>query len=386
MTHIDRKTPNDRTNGPAARLPAAVCAILFASASLPLPSAAATTFAGPAGGTLTFYGQIGTDITRHDDGAQSYTHTADNPAATSILGLTYDRALGPGKLQLRFETGLGIALTKAYSQRPPDPATLSWTRKQLRFVEISYQAGFGKIAFGQGSMATDGAGNIDDSGTKPAGYAGWDDVAGGYLLRHSDGTLSPIRLGAVFHNTDGPRRFRLRYDTPMLDGFTLALAYGKEVLDTTDHNRYYDAAVRWKGDLAGMTVDAALGYAWTDPRGGGARLGQSVASVSIVHPDGLNLTLGAGKVQHGLAWDYAKLGYGHRWFAVGKTAVAAEYFHARDYGADNGHGRGWGLLATQSVEKYNLTLYAGIRRQSYSDSAAAYLPARTYSLGVLWAF
>ncbi len=347
--------------------------------------AAAVTFTAPDGATLTFYGQLGAAVQSYNDGTHNYNSAGDNANSTSRIGLTYGRQLGSGRLEFHLETALGAVLTKSYNQTNGNPGTFKWDKKQLRKLEVTYANSFGTISAGQGSMATDGAGNVDDSGTAIAGYAGWDDLSGGYFLRKSDGTLSTIRLGSAFRNTDGPRRFRLRYDTPSYQGFSLAVAYGKEVLDASNHNRYYDTALRWKGIIAGMTVDGALGYAWTKPRSG-ATVGNSVVSVSITHPSGANLTLAGGNVQHGGQWDYAKLGYGHKWFALGKTAVAAEYFHSNGFGSSSGHARGWGLMATQVLEKYNVTLYAGYRHQQYSDASASYLPAKTYTVGAFWTF
>ncbi|TMV63862.1 porin, partial [Thioclava sp. BHET1] len=298
------------------------------------------TFSGPDATTVTFYGQINAGVVDYDDGQDTHIRAGNNANSSSRLGFTIDKKTDAGKLQFRFETGLGFVSTSGYSQTS-DPDSFNWNKKQLRKVELSYEGNFGKISAGQGSMATDGVAEVDQSDTAVIGYSSIGDLSGGYLLRRDNGALTSTKLSSVFKDTDGSRYLRLRYDTPEFDGFSVAAAYGKDVLDATDHNRYYDLAVNWHGDVGQFKVKSALGYSWTDPRDGSSQ-GTLLGSVSVLHSSGLNLTLSGGSVNDGGEYGYAKLGYIAHWLPVGETAIAAEYYHSTGFGGVQ-TGRMWGV-------------------------------------------
>ena len=46
-----------------------------------------------------------------------------------------------------------------------------------------------------------------------------------------------MTIGDAFTNYDGPRRVRVRYDTPAYANFTFATAYGRDLLSATRRTR-----------------------------------------------------------------------------------------------------------------------------------------------------
>ena len=116
-------------------------------------------------------------------------------------------------------------------------------------------------------MATDGVQEIDLSGTDVIAYSSVADSAAAQLLRLSDGTLTDIEIQDAFSNYDGPRRVRVRYDTPEFYGFTAATAYGRDLLsddaDTRDEN-IFDASVVYGNEVSDVEFEAGIGYYWQE--------------------------------------------------------------------------------------------------------------------------
>lgn len=231
-------------------------------------TAEAQTYENESGGTVRFYGQFSPTYLGFDDGAETTDALADNANSNTRLGFVMTQAFGVAGLTLTFETALGLVQTSEIST-DDIPAWMDWQRTDLRKFEAAWASNFGTFTFGQGSMATDGAATLDASGTTMAGTVTFDDTAGSFALRGEDGVLSDITVGSAFKDFDGSRRFRLRYDTPSWSGFTLAAAYGRNILAEDDETDYQDVALRWSGNVGAFDLAAATGYAWAEPETGG---------------------------------------------------------------------------------------------------------------------
>lgn len=361
----------------------AVTSLVAVAAALP---ASAQTFSDEAGNALEFYGQLSGAFLSFDDGVSTDQHLGNNGNSTSRLGFTLDHDAGVGQLRFRFETALGLATTSDFSQNDT-PEALDWDRTELRKVELSLDTRYGKVSAGQGSMASDGAGEVDDSGTSMAAYAAIDDLVGGYRLRDSDGNLTEQTMGDVFFDTDGARRLRVRYDTPTVGGVTVAFAYGKEVLAEDDDDTYYDTALNWQYDFGTFEIKTAVGVAWTDFEDDKGRQGQNVASVSITHQSGLSVNVGTGHIySDGGDWSYAKLGYTGDWIEAGQTRVAVEYYHSSGFGTESMSARIVGLMAVQKLDALDTDLFAGVRRYEANDDTRSYKTADSVMVGARWSF
>jgi hypothetical protein len=357
-----------------------------AVAALALPAAAADlTFTNASGTTATFYGQVNLTFQSVDDGEETYQNFVDNANSASRLGFWIDGTLWGNTARFNFETALGIESTSETNQ-DDDADWIDWQRTDIRKLEVVYSGDFGAIWAGQGSMATDGVAEIDNSGTSVVGYSSLSDTAGGFFFR--DGAaLSGTTIGNVFKNFDGSRRFRLRYDTPDVSGFVVSAAAGNDVLSETDEADYYDTALRYGYKDDTFNLSAAVGYSWKDDQGDMTE--QAMASASATHvPTGLNLTLATGQqMSDESQYLYAKVGWSGDVVQFGKTAVSADYYGGSDFSVSSSESSSWGVQAVQQFAEQGLEAYLGYREYAYDDVAGAdFQDIGTVLFGARWKF
>ena len=353
-------------------------------AALPA-SAQDLTFTHPSGATATFYGQINLTFQGVDDGEETYNEFVDNSNSVSRVGLWIDVPMGENEFRFNFETALGILNTSETNQ-VDNPNWIDWQRTDIRKLEATYAGAFGAIWLGQGSMATDGAAEVDNSGTTLAGYVNLPDTAGAFQFRDGE-LLSGITIGDTFKDFDGPRRFRIRYDTPTWSGFYASAAYGKDVLAEDDDADYYDVALRYGLENDVIALDAAVGYAWKEDDE--VTTEQAIASGSLTHvPTGLNLTLAAGEAQDDDgSYGYVKLGWDGDLLAVGGTAVSVDYYDGSDFVVGGSSSSSWGIQAVQTFDDLSLEAYLGYRVFSYEEEEGGDFQDMTALLvGARWRF
>jgi hypothetical protein len=342
-------------------------------------------FTNSNGTTATFYGQVNLTYQGVDDGVESYDSFVDNSNSTSRVGLWIDGTLFENRFRFNFEAGLGLKNTAETSQLE-DENWIDWQRTDIRKLEVVSSGDFGAIWVGQGSMATDGVAEVDNSGTSVVGYVNLPDTAGAFEFR--DGAdLSGTTVSNVFKDFDGPRRFRVRYDTPDFSGFVFSAALGDEILAEGDEATYYDAALRYSYADETIDVDAGLGYSWKDNEGDMTE--QAIASASMTHlPTGLNFTLAMGEqMSDGGNYIYAKLGWRGDLVAAGETALSADIYNGNDFGALGSESSSWGLQAVQQFSDLGMEAYLGYREYAYDQVAgAAYQDLSTILLGARWKF
>lgn len=348
--------------------------------------AADLVFTNQSGATTTLYGQINLTYQGVDDGTDSYQDVVDNSNSGSRVGLWFETPLAGNRFRFNLEAGLGLRNTADTSQTD-DEEWIDWQRTDIRKLEGVYSGAFGAFWFGQGSMATDGVAEIDNSGTSVAGYVNLADTAGGYEFRDGD-VLSGITIGDAFKDFDGPRRFRIRYDTPEFSGFYVSAAYGQEVLAEDDDADYYDAALRYSFESAAFKIDAGLGYAWKDADDADT-VEQVTASGSLTHiPTGLSLTLAAGDQNNdGGNYVYTKIGWSGDLISYGSTAVALDYYDGSDFEISGSSSTSWGFQAVQRFDDLGLEAYLGYRDFAYEDVPGAdYQDLNAVLVGARWKF
>lgn len=351
------------------------------------PAFADLSYETASGGSVTVYGQFTPALVAVDDGGASYTQLGDNAASVSRFGVRLSQPLGESELRFRFETAFGFGTTSAFSQAST-PRTLDWDREQLRHVDFELRTPrAGTFYFGQGSMATDGLGNQDKSDTTLAASVTIADVAGGYAFRDTSGALSNLNIDEAFVSFDGSRRGRIRYDTPEFAGFTFRAAYGRDVLDSGNSDRFYDAGVAYETDLEnGVELEAGLGVQVRERTGARDRRDQ-YASVSAVFPSGVTMTFAVGERNTAGQYGYAKLGYVTELVAAGATAFSVDVYSGTDTRSDGDRARSLGLSAVQEFDDQDIEAYFGARRYAYSDTTAtSYQDITSYILGARWRF
>jgi hypothetical protein len=344
------------------------------------------TFGDEIGAEITFYGQFNPVYQSFDDGDETTSGIVDNGNWNSRIGLTATEPLDFGILRFRVETALGLRNSALVSQ-DFTPDVLSWNRSWLRWFEVAFDTDHGTFSFGQGSSASDGTAGLDDSFTFVAGATDSSDGFGSFRFRDTDGNLTGVSVGAVNAVLNGARRFRVRYDTPVMQGVMVSASYGVNILSTTDDNDYYDVALRWTGEMGEVAVRSAIGYQWIDNPGGN-NVRRIAGSVSALHtPTGLNLAFSAGEVIDGESYVWTRAGWRADLIAAGSTSLSVDYYRGRDFLSDGARTGHHGVYAVQSIDDAAIDVYAGWRRFSYSDQlGTTYQDADGYLLGLRWAF
>lgn len=348
--------------------------------------AEALTYGDRLGGEITVYGQFNPVYQSFNDGLETTSGVVDNGNWNSRIGVTATEPVSFGTLRFRVETAFGLRNSALVSQ-VSTPQALRWSRTSLRWFEVAFDTDYGTFSFGQGSSASDGTAGLDDSFTFVAGATDSSDGFGAFRFRDADGNLTGVTVGSVNAVLNGARRFRVRYDTPVMQGFMLSGSYGKNILVTADENAYYDLALRWTGDLGDFAVRSAIGYQWIDSPDG-PTVERLAGSVSALHtPTGLNLAVSAGEVIDGESYVWTRAGWRTDVVAAGTTSLSVDYYRGRDFlseGARTGH---YGLYAVQTFDDASVDVYAGWRRFSYSDQlGTSYQDADGYLVGLRWAF
>jgi hypothetical protein len=344
------------------------------------------TYGDETGAEVTFYGQFNPVYQSFDDGGETTSGIVDNGNWNSRIGLTATEPLSFGTLRFRVETALGLRSSAAVWQEFT-PDVQNWSRASLRWFEVAFDTDYGTFSFGQGSSASDGTAGLDDSFTFVAGATDSSDGFGAFRFRDADGNLTGVSVGSVNAVLNGARRFRVRYDSQVMQGFMLSGSYGTNILVPADDNDYYDIALRWTGDLGDVAVRSAISYQWIDdPDGSNVR--RIAGSVSGLHtPTGLNLAVSAGEVIDGESYVWTRAGWRADLLAVGTTSLSIDYYRGRDFRTDGARTGHYGVYAVQSFDDASLDAYAGWRQFSYSDETGTiYQDADGFLLGLRWAF
>ena len=361
---------------------------LFAGVTglIALPAFADTVYTSPGGATFEPYGHLNFGITSFDDGQDENSQFTDNASSTSRLGFRLSRPFGDDQLTFRFETSIGFASSDDFSQTS-DPDDFDWDQTNLRHVDLIYSsARFGTFYLGQGSMASDGIGQFDTSGTGLAASVAIGDIAGGFELRETTGALSGIEIGDAFATFDGTRAGRIRYDTPEFNGFKLSLAAGENILSDNTDDEFYDIAFSYEGELGVTDVSAGIGYSVRE-RPGSEDREDTFGSVAVMLPSGLNFAFSAGDRNTAGDYVYAKVGYEADWLEFGSTALSLDYFNGSDAVTDGDDAESFGIALVQDFARQNVEAYLGYREYSYSDtSATQYEDASSVIVGARWSF
>jgi len=216
-----------------------------------------------------------------------------------------------------------------------------------RYQNVWIKGDFGKVTLGQGSGASDGSAEVDDSGTSVIQYAGADsDLLGDMEFGDSGVTVKDVRS-----DYDGlGRNDNIRYDAAIGD-FNLAASLG---------NGYRrDAAVLYVIEHFKMKFAV-----WDRDDSGDGNTGAAV-SASWNADNGVNLT---GSYSGENSSDdptnvYLKLGFKH-----GKNAYAIDWSETQDRGPgdSSSYSIAWVGSMMQGVE-----LYATYRVQTLDDVSGA---------------
>ena len=321
---------------------------------------------------LRFSGQINMGVLHYDDGGQSDTYVVNNDNSSSRARLQLLNTTGDWKFEAVIEAEYQPLASNVVSQLNDKP---NWEFPDSNFRKIEITLGhddFGKVWVGQGSMASDGSAEFDNSGTSIIAYSSIPDATGGMFFRFDEDGLSGVTVGSAFSNLDGlGRKVRIRYDTPTFHGFGLRTSYGQDLLSEIDAS-LYDVAATYSSDTDLLVLNGGIAFS----RNEGSDTDIVSGSVSGRHkPSGISLTFAAGHRDGptlDAAYGYAKIGYQQQFFEIGSTAFSVDYYYGDSLATEGSRSNSIGLAAVQNIDKLSMQLWLLWRNHDYDDDAGPY--------------
>ena len=367
-----------------------ISTVAILAATTAIPAKAELKYDNSSGGYVLLYGQFDPVIVSVDDGQETKTRLLDNDLSNSRVGLRLMQPYGSNEFMFRFETGLALPSTGTANQDGTN--TEGWSREDIRHVDFSLEGGYGKFSAGQGSMASDGAAETDLSYVGTALYSFTNDENGAFFYRGTDGILSDITVGDSSDNFDGARRGRIRYDTPDFNGFSASIAYGQNILSSSDDDDYYDIAISYGNTFAnGVEFAASVAYAVRDFDDGSGERKDTIASGSVLLPNGFSFTAALGTRDDTATgasdpdyW-YTKLAYEGDWVSWGKTGVGIDYFDGSDFDSEGSSTKSWGIAVVQRIDSINTDAYLKYRNHDFDDTVD-FDKNEAWVLGAIWQF
>ncbi|KUJ80950.1 hypothetical protein AVO45_06740 [Ruegeria marisrubri] len=359
------------------------------AATTAIPAAAELKYENNSGGYVLLYGQLNPAIISVDDGQDSDTRLLDNDLSNSRVGLFLMQPYGQNEFTFRFETALGLPNSTEWNQNGTDFS--GWTRSDIRHVDFALKGDWGKVSAGQGSMASDGAAETDLSYVGTALYSYTADENSGFFYRGTSGALSGIAVGDTTSNFDGARRGRVRYDTPVYNGFSASFAYGQNILSSSDDDDYYDLAVNYENTFGGgIEFAASVAYAVRDFDDGSGEREDVIGSASVLLPSGFSFTAAAGSRDNvsgssDPSFWYTKIAYEGEWVSWGKTGVGLDYYDGSDFDSDGSSTESWGIAVVQRIDSINTDAYLKYRNHDFDDGSS-FEKNEAWVLGARWKF
>lgn len=343
--------------------------------------------------SLEVSGHVNEGVLYWDDGFEDNVgvYTNDN-ARTRIRFRGKAKISADWEAGYRLEIGIRSANSKRFTQDDPLGATGLDLRDSNWYID---NKNLGRVTVGLQGTATDQITetNLTQTGTFSK-YADIEDTGLGLNLRRSDGALSTSyqyrRLIGVHGDQpgEGERRFNgVTYKTPEFAGFVASATWADD--------DYWDIALRYAGEFAGLKVAAGIGYGEIST---GADQTQTACaaianddsdcwffggSTSVVHvATGLFVNFGAAIKKDDLIADTAlfanvtpddeqtfwaiQAGIERDWTPLGKTTLYGEYY-SYDGGANTrlldaafaGTGNDAAVLST-GAESYGFGVAQGI--------------------------
>lgn len=172
--------------------------------------------------SLSVSGHVNQALLFWDDGQESDAYVVSNSNDdVAMFRFTGNAKIRPGwTAGYVIEIEVGSANSGEVSQTDDDGTNGVSLSESSMFIESEH---WGRVTWGFTGQPSDGAPEVDLSGSGYVGYASIADTAGGFNFRLANGGLSGITLGDVFDDLNGDTFNIIRYDTPTIAGFTFSI-------------------------------------------------------------------------------------------------------------------------------------------------------------------
>jgi hypothetical protein len=335
--------------------------------------------------TLRIYGQLNRALMYWDDGRKSAAYAVDNETSSSRLGIAGKQRL-PNEVSIGFRVEIDSRLTSSSEVSRGD----AWGDASGA-IELRHAYGYvedskvGRLTLGQQSPATDDI-TLFNLGSEMNDAALHYNNHFGVWLNLGSGYNSDLRWGDIAHNVDSLRGLFARYDTPVIGGFVLSAAWGKD--------NVWDVAARYQASWKSFRFAAGVGY--MDDRDRQYR--DVKGSASLIHDaTGLYVSVAGGRREDDTSalsantpahFHYAQLGISKQWLPYGKTTLYADYGLYKNYSVGNllqadlehpGQFVIWGTLAETEVRRWGFGA-----EQSFDNSGVMlYAQAHHYEAQII---
>jgi len=334
--------------------------------------------------SLTVSGQVNRELLFWDNGVDDDVYIVDSNLSSTRL-----RFSGSARINSSLEAGFKIEFDPEIdtSDEVDETTGTSALNIDMRIHDVWLKGTVGKLSLGKGDTASNGASEVDISGSGIVGYSsGFPDHMTSFTFQGGGGPT----VGDAFSNFDGlSRRSRLRYDTPTFAGFTVSTSWGQTARQGDD---FWDVALRYAGEFGGIRVAAAVAVTRDEDSTGAAddETEGVNGSISVMHvPTGLNVTFAAGNRDFASTTEdgdfhYVKVGIKQKWFAVGATAISVDYYHGDDINTafvGNDDSEFWGVQFVQNIDAAAMEIYAGYYHAEYDETGSTFEDMDMFAIG-----
>jgi hypothetical protein len=335
--------------------------------------------------TVQVYGQVSRTLMHADDGTQSKWFHVDNEASGTRFGVTGTGQAIPGlragfRLEWDFQSNESQRATFGPSNPSVDnPAHTPGSGFAERHADAWFESTWGRLNIGHGDGASNGATEVDLSGTGMANGIGVADVGGGFQYRTAAGALSGVTINNSINQQDFESRYdRLMYVTPTFGGLRGQVSIGQKSGGTTGTLPSGSAAggltdvkeaSLWYGAKLGGLGEVGFAGGWSSRDATAPGLTKDVywgGSASWLHTSGFNLTGSysardnpttvAGTSARKSKFTYLKAGYRFG----GRHAIAADIAFGDDFAAAGDEATMWGIGYVWNPLRF-LELYAAYK-------------------------
>lgn len=337
---------------------------------------------------LTFSGQINRSLNTVDDGDNTRTYFVDNENASTrfrFLGETaeYEGWRAVSLFEFEFMSNRSLVVNQT------NQSGNEQISRRLFDIGVNNNA-YGTVTLGHGWMASDGTSELDISGittpTWPSVHFGF----GGMRFTDSAG-LTGRSVFSAMDSLDGlSRRDRIRYDSPVVEGFQLSTSAAADDA--------YDVALRYAGSVPGARFlvggsywrdnsDTALGSkfdGWS--ASGTVRLEDSDAWYDGISVVGAVAQRNFDSRDNTPFFWYGKLAYTTNIWEFGRTGFAVNYGNYDEFASKDEDGYMIGIGLSQNVDPLGLELYGGFHKLTLNSPTVSYNDMYVLQTGMMVRF